>query len=176
MRFGAFASALLVLALCCCSGPDPEHFWDGYDFSSTDGLDPIDEAGDRFVRYATLLNRVDTTRAGACIRDFLDSAAADTVSYYVYSDMFVEAFHHRKSPCYNNDLFRIYLSKAVEDGIATEYERWDERALLHKTYQNLPGSIAADGLLLPVDGDPATVLEMAAASPRTIIYLIGQAG
>ena len=79
MRLKAIAAAALLLA--ACSTQSPVGYWDDYDFSSQKGLQPIEKAQQRFGDWLTLLEKTDTATAAACIRDFLDAAKADTVSY-----------------------------------------------------------------------------------------------
>lgn len=180
MKLPSITAALAALLLCAC-GQDNlkqtiEHFWDDYDFSSQKGLDPIEDAQNRFGDYMTLLGKTDTSTAAQSIRDFLNKAAADTVSYFVYSDFFVSALYPADSPFRNTDLFRIYLRKAIEDGIAQEYLRFDEREMLRKSYLNQKGSIAENGELKIVNGPITNVSELAAESKRTRLMLVGQAG
>ena len=163
-----------------CNGPGAKqslaHFWDGYDFSSQKGLDPIDAAEDRFAEYVKLLEKVDTATAAASIRDFMDRATADTVSYLVYSDLFMAAFYSHQSPFQNTELLRIYLRKAIDQGLVEDYQRFDEADVLRKSWLNLPGSIAEDGQMHIVDGRDVSVLDLAAESSRTRLMLVGQAG
>lgn len=168
--------AAIALLLTACTTQSPEGFWDDYDFSSQKGLQPIEKAQQRFGDWLTLLEKTDTATAAACLRDFLDAAKADTVSYYVYSDFFMSALYPLESPYHNVDLLRIYLRKAIEDGIALEYLRFDEEALLRKSYLNLKGGIAEDGGLLMADGSEATVHGLAGEADRTLLMLVGQAG
>lgn len=168
--------AAIALLLTACAPKSPIGFWDDYDFSSQKGLQPIEKAQQRFGDWLTLLEKTDTATAAACLRDFLDAAKADTVSYYVYSDFFMSALYPLESPYHNVDLLRIYLRKAIEDGIALEYLRFDEEALLRKSYLNLKGGIAEDGGLLMEDGSETSVLGLAGEADRTLLLLVGQAG
>jgi hypothetical protein len=174
MRLKAIAAAALLLA--ACSTQSPVGYWDDYDFSSQKGLQPIEKAQQRFGDWLTLLEKTDTATAAACIRDFLDAAKADTVSYYVYSDFFMSALYPLESPYHNVELLRVYLRKAIDDGIALDYLRFDEEALLRKSYLNLKGSTAEDGGLLLADGCEASVLGLAGEADRTLLMLVGQAG
>ena len=172
--------ALGVILLFGCSGPGAKqslaHFWDDYDFASLKGLDPIDDAEQHFADYMTLLSKVDTATAAASIRDFMDKAKADTVSYLVYSDFFVSALYPLGSPWRDADLLRVYLRKALSDGLVADYQRFDEEQMLRKSYLTLKGTIAEDGHLLLENGDSTSVLALAAESPRTRLLLVGQAG
>ena len=174
MRLKAIAAAALLLA--ACSTQSPVGYWDDYDFSSQKGLQPIEKAQQRFGDWLTLLEKTDTATAAACIRDFLDAAKADTVSYYVYSDFFMSALYPLESPYHNVELLRVYLRKAIDDGIALDYLRFDEEALLRKSYLNLKGGIAEDGGLLLADGCEASVLGLAGEAGRSLMLLVGQAG
>ena len=174
MRLKAIIAAAMLI--CACSARGPLGYWDGYDFSSQKGLEPIEEAQKRFGDWMKLLEKTDTATAAACIREFLDAAKADTVSYYVYSDFFMAALYPLDSPYRNVDLLRVYLRKAIADSIALDYLRFDEEAVLRKTYLNLKGSIAEDGGLLLADGSAATVLGLAGQADRTLLLLVGQAG
>lgn len=174
MRLKAIAAAALLLA--ACSTQSPVGYWDDYDFSSQKGLQPIEKAQQRFGDWLTMLEKTDTATAAACIRDFLDAAKADTVSYYVYSDFFMSALYPLESPYHNVELLRVYLRKAIDDGIALDYLRFDEEALLRKSYLNLKGGIAEDGGLLLADGSQASVLGLAGEADRTLLMLVGQAG
>lgn len=174
MKLKVLAATALLLA--ACTPKSPAGFWDDYDFSSQKGLQPIEKAQQRFGDWLTLLEKTDTATAAACLRDFLDAAKADTVSYYVYSDFFMSALYPLESPYHNVDLLRIYLRKAIEDGIALEYLRFDEEALLRKSYLNLKGGVAEDGGLLMADGSEATVHGLAGEADRTLLLLVGQAG
>lgn len=168
--------AAIALLLTACTPKSPAGFWDDYDFSSQKGLQPIEKAQQRFGDWLTMLEKTDTATAAACIRDFLDAAKADTVSYYVYSDFFMSALYPLESPYYNVELLRVYLRKAIDDGIALDYLRFDEEALLRKSYLNLKGGIAEDGGLLLADGSETSVLGLAGEADRTLLMLVGQAG
>lgn len=174
MRLKALAAAALLL--CACTTQSPVGYWDDYDFSSQKGLQPIDKAEQRFGDWIALLEKTDTATAAACIREFLDAAKADTVSYYVYSDLFMAALYPLESPYCNAELLRVYLRKAIADSIALDYLRFDEEALLRKSYLNLKGGIAEDGGLLLADGSQATVLGLAGEAGRSLMLLVGQAG
>ena len=174
MRLKAIIAAAMLL--CACTARSPLGYWDGYDFSSQKGLEPIEEAQKRFGDWMKLLEKTDTATAASCIREFLDAAKADTVSYYVYSDFFMAALYPLDSPYRNVDLLRVYLRKAIADSIALDYLRFDEEAVLRKSYLNLKGSIAEDGGLLLADGSAATVLGLAGQADRTLLLLVGQAG
>ena len=168
--------AAIALLLTACAPKSPIGFWDDYDFSSQKGLESLEKAQQRFGDWLTLLEKTDTATAAACLRDFLDAAKADTVSYYVYSDFFMAALYPLDSPYRNVDLLRTYLRKAIADSIALDYLRFDEEAVLRKSYLNLKGSIAEDGGLLLADGSAATVLGLAGEADRTLLLLVGQAG
>ena len=168
--------AAIALLLTACAPKSPIGFWDNYDFSSQKGLEPIEEAQKRFGDWMKFLEKTDTATAASCIREFLDAAKADTVSYYVYSDFFMAALYPLDSPYRNVDLLRVYLRKAIADSIALDYLRFDEEAVLRKSYLNLKGSIAEDGGLLLADGSAATVLGLAGQADRTLLLLVGQAG
>ncbi len=174
MKLKAIAAAALLLA--ACTTQSPVGYWDDYDFSSQKGLQPIEKAQQRFGDWMALLEKTDTATAAACIRDFLDAAKADTVSYYVYSDFFMSALYPLDSPYRNVDLLRVYLRKTIADSIALDYLRFDEADMLRKSYLNLPGSVAEDGGLLMEDGSEATVLGLAGQANRTFLMLVGQAG
>ena len=174
MRLKAIVA--IALLLTACAPKSPVGFWDDYDFSSQKGLEPLEKAQERFGDWLTLLEKTDTATAAACLRDFLDAAKADTVSYYVYSDFFIGALYPFESPYHNVDLLRVYLRKAIEDGIALDYIRFDEEALLRKSYLNLKGAQAEDGGVLMADGSEATVLGLAGEADRTLLLLVGQAG
>ena len=180
MKKNTFFAVIATLLLCACgqSGvkESVEHFWDDYDFTSDKGLSPIEKAEERFGNYMTLLGKVDTATAAQSIRDFMTKAAADTVSYFVYSDFFAAALYPIDSPFRNASLLRVYLKKAIEDGIALDYLRFDEEEMLRKSYLNQPGSIACDSEVLLSDGSQTTVLSLAAESPQTLLLLVGQAG
>ncbi|MCR5560303.1 MAG: DUF5106 domain-containing protein [Bacteroidales bacterium] len=166
----------LALAACTAKGPGPQHYWDGYDFGSQKGLANFDAAQQRFGNWMELLEKTDTATAAACIREFLDSAKADTVSYYVYSDLFMSALYPLDSPYRNVELLRVYLRKAIADSIALDYLRFDEAELLRKSYLNLPGGPAEDGAVVLADGTTVSVLEYAARAPKTLLMLVGNAG
>ena len=168
--------AAIALLLTACAPKSPIGFWDNYDFSSQKGLEPIEEAQKRFGDWMKFLEKTDTATAASCIREFLDAAKADTVSYYVYSDFFMAALYPLDSPYRNVDLLRVYLRKAIADSIALDYLRFDEEAMLRKSYLNLKGSKAEDGGLLLADGSAATVLGLAGQADRTLMLLVGQAG
>lgn len=174
MRLKAIAAAALLLA--ACSTQSPVGYWDDYDFSSQKGLQPIEKAEQRFGDWIALLEKTDTATAAACINEFLDAAKADTVSYYVYSDLFMAALYPLESPYRNVELLRVYLRKAIADSIALDYLRFDEEALLRKSGLNLKGGTAEDGGLLLPDGSQATVLGQAGEANRTLLLLVGQAG
>lgn len=166
----------IALLLTACAPKSPIGFWDDYDFSSQKGLEPLEKAQQRFGDWLTLLEKTDTATAAACLRDFLDAAKADTVSYYIYSDFFMSALYPLESPYHNVELLRVYLRKAIDDGIALDYLRFDEEALLRKSYLNLKGGIVEDGGLLLADGCEASVLGLAGEADRTLLLLVGQAG
>lgn len=175
MRLKAIAAAALLLA--ACSTQSPVGYWDDYDFSTQKSLQPIDQVEQRFGDWIAILEKTDTATASACIRDFLDAAKADTVSYYVFSDFFMAALYPLESPYRNVELLRVYLRKAIADDIALSYLRFDEEAVLRKSYLNLKGSIAEDGgLQIVADGSEATVLGLAGEADRTLLMLVGQAG
>ena len=175
MRLKALAAAALLL--CACTTQSPVGYWDDYDFSTQKSLQPIDQVEQRFGDWIAILEKTDTATASACIRDFLDAAKADTVSYYVFSDFFMAALYPLESPYRNVELLRVYLRKAIADDIALSYLRFDEEAVLRKSYLNLKGSIAEDGgLQIVADGSEATVLGLAGEAGRTLLLLVGQAG
>lgn len=174
MRLKALAAAALLL--CACTTQSPVGYWDDYDFSTQKSLQPIDQVEQRFGDWIAILEKTDTATASACIRDFLDAAKADTVSYYVFSDFFMAALYPLESPYRNVELLRVYLRKAIADDIALSYLRFDEEAVLRKSYLNLKGSIAEDGGLLMADGSEATVHGLAGEADRTLLMLVGQAG
>ena len=168
--------AAIALLLTACAPKSPIGFWDNYDFSSQKGLQPIEEAQKRFGEWMKLLEKTDTATAATCIREFLDAAKADTVSYYVYSDFFMGALYPFESPYHNVDLLRVYLRKAIDDGVALDYIRFDEEAVLRKSYLNLKGCVAEDGGVVMADSSEATVLGLAGKADRTLLLLVGQAG
>lgn len=174
MRLKAIAAAALLL--CACTTPSPVGYWDDYDFSTQKSLQPIDKVEQRFGDWIAILEKNDTATAAASIREFLDAAKADTVSYFVFSDFFMAALYPFESPYRNVDLLRVYLRKAIADSIALDYLRFDEEAMLRKSYLNLKGSIAEDGGLQLADGSAATVLGLAGQADRTLMLLVGQAG
>ena len=174
MRLKAIAAAALLL--CACTTPSPVGYWDDYDFSTQKSLQPIDKVEQRFGDWIAILEKNDTATAAASIREFLDAAKADTVSYFVFSDFFMAALYPFESPYRNVDLLRVYLRKAIADSIALDYLRFDEEAMLRKSYLNLKGSKAEDGGLLLADGSAATVLCLAGQADRTLLLLVGQAG
>ena len=176
MKLSRIVPAVLAILLQGCTGASLGHYWDGYDFSSTEGLEPIEEARERFAGYIRLLEKTDTATAAVSIRDFLDRAKADTVSYYVYSDYFIGALYPLASRLRDPQLLSIYLREAIRDGIATEYQSFDEVELLRKCRLNLPGSIAEDGEIMLADSTVATVRGLASRTRRTLLLLIGQAG
>ena len=174
MRLKAIAAAALLL--CACTTPSPVGYWDDYDFSSQKSLQPIDKVEQRFGDWIAILEKNDTATAAACIREFLDAAKADTVSYYVFSDFFMAALYPLESPYRNAELLRVYLRKAIADSIALSYLRFDEEDMLRKSYLNQPGGRVEDGGMLLADGSEATVLGLAGEAGRTLMLLVGQAG
>ena len=174
MRLKALAAAALLL--CACTTQSPVGYWDDYDFSTQKSLQPIDQVEQRFGDWIALLEKTDTATAAACIREFLDAAKADTVSYYVFSDFFMAALYPLESPYRNAELLRVYLRKAIADSIALSYLRFDEEDMLRKSYLNQPGGRVEDGGMLLADGSEATVLGLAGEAGRTLMLLVGQAG
>lgn len=111
--------AAIMAVGCSCAGRAQElsTYWDGYDFSSLEAFDDIAAAEDKFEGYIDLLSKVSYDESVAEMRDFLDSAAQNTVAYMVWAGWFEPFLHSKESPYRNDDLFVAYLDKVLEDEV-----------------------------------------------------------
>lgn len=117
----------LVVAGCSCAGEAQElsSFWEGHDFKSLEAFDDIDAAEEKFDGYISLLSKAPHRKAVQNMRDFLDSAAQNTVAYMVWASWFEPYLHALESPYRNDDLFVVWLDKVLEDRIIDDGSMMD---------------------------------------------------
>lgn len=128
---------LLLLTACtlACQDAGLQHYWD-----SGITIDNYALTRDRFVRFAEKLNAASPQKADKAIDALMDKLVGDEVSYYIYSEWFVSAFHSLLSPVRNPELFAKFAGRLNSDGIMSEddYTPLQELAALDRL--NLPGT------------------------------------
>lgn len=148
-----FILAPVALLLAGCSGHSgASSFWDGIDTTVTE--DNYAAAQDRFTDFAELLSSTSLKDASKALDKLLDKLASDEVSYYVYSDWMVSAFHSILSPVRNPELFEICTRRFSKDGILREGEYSPLLELAKKDKLNLAGTECALPPLKDAEGKP----------------------
>lgn len=147
--------AFAVLACSCTSGSNIDRFWDGKDITVTESN--YSEAQDRFADFAELLVQAPPAKASAALDKLLDKLSSDEVSYYVYSEWMVSAFHSLLSPCRNSALFAKCAERFSSDGIMTESEYLPLVHLSGKDMLNHAGGECTLPELADADGNPVSL-------------------
>lgn len=149
------ATALAILVCGCTSGNDISKFWDGKDITVTESN--YSEAQDRFAEFAELLAGAPAPKASAALDKLIDKLTADEVSYYVYSEWMVSAFHSLLSPCRNTALFAKCAERFSSDGIMTENEYLPLVHLSGKDMLNHAGRECTLPEIEDAEGNPVTL-------------------
>ena len=148
----AVAAALIILS--GCSGRSGiVHFWDGLDTTVTS--ENYSESEDRFAGFAELTLDAPSRQASAALDRLLDKLSSDEVSYLVYSEWMVSAFHSILSPVRNPQLFAKAVERFASDGIVSRGELEPLQELAAKDRINLPGSSCKLPELVDADGQSA---------------------
>ena len=160
-----FTAAALLLS--GCAGNDSvSKFWNGVDTTVTE--DNYSQAQDRFADFAELTVAVPAKQASAALDKLLDKLTSDEVSYYVYSEWLVAAYHSLLSPCRNPELFARCVERFRKDGIMNESEYAPLLELAAKDKLNAAGTELTLPLLKDASGEPATL----AFSQETVFAVI----
>ena len=128
----------ILLTLACtlaCQDAGLQRYWDKY---GTD-IDNYAEARDRFATFAELVVKAPEEEGIKAVNSLLDKVKADEVTYYVYSEWLVAAFHSIYSPCRNPAVFADVVKRFASDGIMTESEVEPLQELAAFDRLNLPG-------------------------------------
>ena len=113
-------AATIVLLSACTGNSGIAHFWDGIDVSVS--TENYIEAQDRFAGFAELTADAPYREASAALDGLLGKLASDEVSYLVYSEWIVSAFHSILSPARNPRLFARAVDRFKADGIVSAGE------------------------------------------------------
>lgn len=146
-------AATIVLLSACTGNSGIAHFWDGIDVSVS--TENYIEAQDRFAGFAELTADAPSREAAAALDGLLGKLASDEVSYLVYSEWIVSAFHSILSPARNPRLFARAVDRFKADGIVSAGELKPLLELAAKDRINLPGSKASLPDLTDAAGNPA---------------------
>ena len=149
--FAAIAFALILSA--CTSGSGVAGFWNKQDITITESN--YREAEDRFARFAELAVKAPQEKALAGLDALMDKLKTDEVSYYVYSEWIVMAFHSLLSPCRNTELFSKAVERFSTDGVMSEDEYRPFAELAAKDRLNAPGTDCIIPQLYDANGAPA---------------------
>lgn len=153
--FTATATALALIACSCTSGSKLAGFWNGHDITVTESN--YSEVQDRFAAFAELLVQAQPADASAALDEFINKLTADDVSYYVFSEWMVSAFHSLLSPCRNASLFSKCVERFSTDGIMSENEYVPLLDLSAKDMLNHKGRECTLPELLDENGSPVTL-------------------
>lgn len=148
-------SIIASVALLCagCSGDSGvSGFWNKVDPTVTE--ENYGDAQDRFADFAELLSTTSLKDATKALDKLMDKLSSDEVSYLVYSDWMVAAFHSLLSPVRNPELFSKCTSRFSKDGIMNESQYAPLVELAVKDKLNAVGSACTLPLLKNVQGEP----------------------
>lgn len=162
----------LVVAGCSCAGEAQElsSFWEGHDFKSLEAFDDIDAAEEKFDGYISLLSKAPHRKAVQNMRDFLDSAAQNTVAYMVWASWFEPYLHALESPYRNDDLFVVWLDKVLEDKMLDDYQLEHLYQIKSVIGLNVAGQPATDVVLTDADGVDFHISDL--RGQRTLLMLL----
>ncbi|MBR4809546.1 MAG: DUF5106 domain-containing protein [Bacteroidales bacterium] len=143
----------IILLLSGCTGRSGiVHFWDKLDTSVTS--ENYSESEDRFAGFAELAADAPYQEAAAAIDRLFNKLSSDEVSYLVYSEWVVSAFHSILSPVRSPELFAKAVDRFVSDGIISGGELEPLQELAAKDRLNLTGSECTLPELTLEDGSP----------------------
>lgn len=148
-----FAVAILALIVSCCkSNSGLAVYWQKHDVTVTESN--YREAQDCFAEFAELAVAAPVNEACAALDTLFNRLLADDVSYYVYSEWMVSAFHSFLSPCRNPALFAKAVGRLSSDGIMSREEVAPLMEIAAKDMLNLPGSPCTIPELMDAEGNP----------------------
>lgn len=148
-----FAVTLLALFSMGCTTPSGiDGFWDELDVSVT--AENYNDAEDRFAGFAELTADAPYQESAAALDKLLDKLTSDEVSYIIYSEWMVAAFHSILSPARNPGLFARAVDRFGADGIISQDELRPLRELADKDRINLPGEACTLPELTDAEGRP----------------------
>lgn len=150
MKAKSIVLALLLLSACT---PRVANYWDKYDITITESN--YQEAEDRFAGFAELAAKAPEAEAIAGLDGLFDKLKEDEVSYYVYSEWIVMAFHSFLSPCSSPVLFEKAVERFSTDGVMSEDEYMPLAELAAKDKLNRPGAECTIPQLYDAEGAPA---------------------
>lgn len=142
--------SILLLATCtlACRDAGLQHYWDKYGVA----VDDYALTRDRFVQFAEKLNDASPQEAYEAIDALMDKLTGDEVSYYIYSEWFVAAFHSILSPVRNSGLFSHFAERLSTDGLMSESDYAPLQELASKDSFNLPGEACSIPALQDASG------------------------
>ncbi|MBO4475586.1 MAG: hypothetical protein J5737_02515 [Bacteroidales bacterium] len=153
-HFAPFAVAILALIVSCCTSTSGvAGYWQKHDVTVTESN--YREAEDCFAEFAELAATAPLEEGLAALDTLFNHLLADGVSYYVYSEWMVSAFHSILSPCRNPVLFAKAVERLSSDGIMSRGEVAPLMELAAKDMLNAPGSPCTLPELTDADGSPA---------------------
>ena len=149
-----FAVAILVILFSACTqNARLARFWDVNDVTVTQ--DNYREAEDRFAVFCELAASATPEKASEALDKLMDKLSSDEVSYYVYSEWIVSAFHSILSPCRNPEVFAKAVERFCNDGIMSADECAPLCELAAKDKFNNAGSASTIPPLFDAAGEPA---------------------
>ncbi len=128
-------------------------YWEKHDFFSLEHFNDINFAEQKFEGYVDLLNQAPFELAENELKKFVDSAKLNEVAYMVWMEWFEIYLHDLTSPYKNDELFEVWLNKALETDLLDDF-KIDQLKVIQKTlHLNRVGSQASDVLLKDFQGN-----------------------
>lgn len=151
-RSAIFALAAFTLLIAACNR-SVSKFWDKVDITVTETNYAASQ--DRFAEFCELAAKAPQEEAEAGLDALLEKLKADEVSYYVYTEWIVSAFHSILSPCHNPQLFAKAVERFAADGVMNADEVAPLAELAAKDMLNTEGSSCTMPDLFDAEGNPA---------------------
>lgn len=145
-------TSVVLLCAGCTGNNGASGFWNDVDTTVTE--ENYGEAQDRFADFAELLSTTSLKDATKALDKLMDKLSSDEVSYLVYSDWMVSAFHSILSPVRNPELFDKCARRFSQDGIMNKGQYSPLLELAAKDKLNLSGSECSLPPLKDAEGTP----------------------
>ena len=132
-------AGLTVLLTACTNTGNVRNYWKNADVTVTESN--FDSAEDHFASFAEKLVKAPLKDIGPAVDELMEKLKSDEVSYYVYSEWIVMAFHSLLSPCRDPGIFNRFIEHFKTDGIMSEGEFSPLAELADKDLLNAVGTL-----------------------------------
>ncbi len=121
-----------------------EHLWDNFDFTDTALVKNRDIIEQGFSKQIALLNApsINTEALSSSIQRLCSAMEKSELSRHVFMDLFDDYLFDPNSPCYNENIYAVYLQRMTKSNFLSEAEKSRLNFRLKLISRNRPGEEA----------------------------------